>query len=194
MIDIDLDRLTLPLGWSEVFGRETTTEVEIGSGKGKFLLELAQLHPERSFLAIERAAKYHRMCCERAARRGIENVRLIRTTAEDLLFRLLAPGSVDMLYVLFPDPWPKKRHNKRRLFTPDVVSAMVVALKPGGRLLVKSDHQGYAEVISEVLGSNELLRAIDAEEAFDGLPLSGFESKYVVEGRRVYAWGCERVK
>jgi tRNA (guanine-N7-)-methyltransferase len=191
-LDLDLDRLALPLRWPDVFGRATPTDVEIGSGKGKFLLELAQARPERSFLAIERAGKYHRLCCRRAAKRGIDNVRLIRTTAEDLLFRLLAPDSVDTIYVLFPDPWPKKRHHKRRLFKPDVASAMASVLRPGGRLLVKTDHPGYAEVIGSVLESTTGLLAIDAGAAFEGLPLSGFESKYAVEGRKVFAWAYER--
>jgi len=191
MIDIDLDRVEIPLRWRQIFGREAVTEVEIGSGKGKFLLELAQTFPDRSLLAIERAGKYHRLCCERTARRGVSNVRLIRTTAEDLLFRLIAPRSVDTFYVLFPDPWPKKRHHKRRLFKPEVATAMAAALKPLGRLLVKTDHGGYAEVIDAVLQSEGGLRRIDAGRAFEGLPVSGFESKYEAQGRRVYAWAYE---
>jgi tRNA (guanine-N7-)-methyltransferase len=191
MIDIDLDRVEIPLQWRQIFGRETVVEVEIGCGKGKFLLELARAFPDRSLLAIERAGKYHRLCCERAARRGVSNVRLIRTTAEDLLFRLIAPRSVDTLFVLFPDPWPKKRHHKRRLFTPPVATAMAVALKPGGRLLVKTDHADYAGIIDSVLASEDGLRRVDAGSAFEGLPVSGFESKYEAQGRRVYAWAYE---
>jgi tRNA (guanine-N7-)-methyltransferase len=191
MIDIDIDQPSVPLNWNEIFGRTTPTDVEIGSGKGKFLLELAQARSDRSFLAVERAGKYHRLCCERTARRGIDHVCILRTTAEDLLFRLLAPDSVDTFYVLFPDPWPKKRHHKRRLFKPEVVSAMTRALVPGGRLMVKSDHAGYAEIIDQVLESTDDLRKIDADQAFNGLPLSGFESRYAVEGRKVHAWAYE---
>ena len=104
MIDIDLDRVSIPLRWPELFNREAPTDVEIGSGKGKFLNEFATVHPERNILAIERSAKYHRLCCDRAARRGLTNVRLLRTTGEDLLFRLLDEASVANFYVLFPDP------------------------------------------------------------------------------------------
>ena len=93
MIDLDLDALATPLAWSETFGRHAATDVEIGSGKGRFLLELAATFPDRNFLAVERAAKYHNLCAQRAAKRGLENVRMLRTTAEDLLFRLLAPAS-----------------------------------------------------------------------------------------------------
>jgi tRNA (guanine-N7-)-methyltransferase len=193
MIDVDLNQVSIPLQWSELFGRDTVTDVEIGSGKGRFLLEWAAARPERNMLAVERAGKYHRLCCERAARRGLANVRLIRTTAEDLLFRLLSQSAVATLFTLFPDPWPKKKHHKRRLFTRKTVDAMTAVLEPGGRLLVKSDHVGYAEVIREVLDAAPGLRWIDAERAFAGLPISGFERKYLDQGRPIYTFACERL-
>lgn len=187
-IDIDLNNVTVPFDWLQIFGVDGPVHIEIGSGKGRFLLKLAAERPEISLLAVERAGKYHKLVCDKAGRRGLTNVRLLRTTAEDLLFRLLPPQSVDALYVLFPDPWPKKRHHKRRLFTPDVTEAMVGCLKPGAPLLVKSDHPGYAEVIGSVLHETQGLKHIDPEEAFSCLPLTGFESKYVREGRKINAF------
>jgi len=188
---LDLDALRIPLDWPEVFGRQAPIEVEVGAGKGRFLLELAEARPDTDFLGVERAAKYHRLEAERAARRGLVNVRLLWTTAEDLLFRLLAPASVDVLYVLFPDPWPKKRHHKRRLFKPDVVEAMAEALVPGGRLLVKTDHPDYAAVIRDVLAGAAGLRPVDPTEAFTGLPVTGFEHKFLVEGRTIHPFAME---
>jgi len=192
MIDVDLNQVAIPLSWPNLFGRDAPTDVEIGSGKGKFLNELATAHPERNILAVERSAKYHRLCCDRAARRGLENVRLIRTTGEDLLFRLLAKGSVESFYVLFSDPWPKKRHHKRRFFTPDNVAALHRALAPGGRLLVKSDHDAYAAVIGEVLSTAPGFNTIESEEAFAGLPQTGFEHKYVIDGRRIHSFALKK--
>jgi tRNA (guanine-N7-)-methyltransferase len=194
MIDIDLDRVSIPLHWPELFGRDAPTDIEIGTGKGKFLNEFATARPERDFLGVERSAKYHRLCCDRAARRGLTNVRLLRTTGEDLLFRLLAEGSVSSMYVLFPDPWPKKRHHKRRLFKSEIVVAMTRALAIGGRLLVKSDHTDYAEVIGEVLAGAPGLTPIDPDEAFAGLPLTGFEHKYEIEGRTIHAFALEKTE
>jgi len=193
MIDVDLNAVATPLDWVDLFGRDAATGVEIGSGKGRFLLELATAHPERNFLAVERSGKYHALCCQRAARRGLRNVRLLRTTAEDLLFRLVAPATVENIFVLFPDPWPKKRHHKRRLMKPDAVAALAAALGPGGRLLVKSDHPGYAEVISEVLSAEPALEPVDPVAAFNGLPMTGFEHKYRDQGREIYAFACQRV-
>jgi tRNA (guanine-N7-)-methyltransferase len=192
MIDVDLDQVGIPFSWPELFGREAPTDVEIGSGKGKFLNELATARPDRNLLAVERSAKYHRLCCDRAARRGLENVRLVRTTGEDLLFRLLTEGSVDTFFVLFSDPWPKKRHHKRRFFRPDNVAAMQRALAPGGRLLVKSDHDDYSAVIAEALGAASSFTSIDPEEAFADLPQTGFEEKYLVDGRMIHSFALRK--
>lgn len=191
-VEIDLNLVSVPLCWTEVFGREAATDVEIGSGKGRFLLELAGTRAEHNFLAVERAGPYHRLCCERTVRRRLSNVRLLRTTAADLLFRLLREGSVANLYVLFPDPWPKRHHHKRRLFTPEVAAAMARALAPGGRLLVKTDHDPYAEVIAAALATAPGMRSIDETQAFADLPLSGFEAKYRVRGRTIHAFAMER--
>jgi len=192
MIDLDLNEVGIPFDWSELFGRSAPVDLEIGSGKGKFLLEMAETWPDRDFLAVERAGKYHQLCCDRAARRGIDNVRLLRTTAEDLLFRLLRDASLANLYLLFPDPWPKKRHHKRRLIKPEIVAAMHRVLAPGGRLLVKTDHEDYSEVISEVLHGAEGFSTLDSSEAFSGLPETGFEEKYRHQGRPIFPFALEK--
>lgn len=192
MIDVNLNDVATPLQLRQLFGRDAETDVEIGSGKGRFLLALAADHPERNLLAVERAGKYHKLCCERAAKRGLTNVRLLRTTAEDLLHRLLEPGSVARLFVLFPDPWPKKRHHKRRLIQPDTVAAMAAALQPSGRLLVKTDHADYAELIAEVLTAEPALLPINAAAAFADLPVTGFEHKYRDQGREIFPFAYER--
>jgi tRNA (guanine-N7-)-methyltransferase len=192
MIDIDLDRVSIPLQWPELFARDAPTDIEIGAGKGKFLNELATARPDRNLLAVERSAKYHRLCCDRAARRGLTNVRVLRTTGEDLLFRLIPGASVGTIYVLFPDPWPKMRHHKRRFIKPENVAAMARALTIGGRLLVKSDHGDYAEIIGEVLAGETGLTSIDPDEAFAELPLTGFEHKYEIEGRAIHAFAFEK--
>jgi tRNA (guanine-N7-)-methyltransferase len=192
MIDIDLDQVAIPLQWAEVFARDAPTEIDIGSGKGKFLNELATARPECNLLAVERAAKYHKLCCDRAAKRGLTNVRVLRTTAEDLLFRLLRQKSVRTFYVLFPDPWPKKRHHKRRLFKPANIAAVVEALEPNGRLLVKSDHEDYSAVIDEVLRATTGVVQIDADDAFAGLPSTGFEHKYQAQGRAIHSFAVRK--
>jgi len=192
MIDVDLNEVAIPLSWLELFGREAPTDVEMGSGKGKFLNELATLRPDRNVLAVDRSAKYQRLCCDRAARRGLANVRIIRTTGEDLLFRLLREESVSTFFVLFPDPWPKKRHHKRRFFKAENVAALARTLVPGGRLLVKSDHDDYSAVIGEVLAGAPGLVPIDSGPIFAELPMTGFEQKYIADGRTIHSFALEK--
>ena len=191
MIDVDLNEVSVPLVWEQLFGRPDPPEVEIGAGKGRFLLEMAALHPERSLLGVERAAKYHDLVCRRAARRGIGTIRMLRTTAEDLFFRLLRPASVANIHVYFPDPWPKKRHHKRRLFQPDTVEAMARALVPGGLLLVKTDHGEYAAVIAQVLERSSL-EPEDPAPCFREIPETSYELKYRREDRPIWAFARRR--
>jgi len=102
-------------------------------------------------VGAERVRTYLKMAALRGMRKGLANVRLVHTTAEDLLFRCLGEGSVAAFHVYFPDPWPKKRHHKRRFFRPSNVARLAEVLAPGGLLRVKTDHEGYATVIVEVV-------------------------------------------
>ena len=189
---LDLGAVRLPLDGGTVCGRPCSLEVEIGAGKGRFLLDWAQAHPESCFVAVERARKYLLLGAARAARRGLGNVRFVHTTAEDLLFRCLAAESVAGVHVYFPDPWPKKRHHKRRFLGPANVRRMAEVLVPGGLLRIKTDHEGYAEEIAAVLAAEALLEPADVDDAFAGVPPTSFEVKYEQESRPVHRWACRR--
>lgn len=190
---LDLDAVPLPLTSAALCGADVPLEVEIGSGKGRFLVAWADQHPERCFLGVERAAKYLAMAVRRASRAGLANVRFVRTTAEDVLFRCLAPTSLSGVHVYFPDPWPKKRHHKRRFFTEANVQRVAEVLSPGALLRVKTDHLDYAAQIAAVLGTCSLLVSVAAEEAFAGVPETSFELKYAREGRQVVRLAYRRV-
>lgn len=189
---LDLDTVALPLDAVAVFGKCIPVEIEIGSGKGRFLLEWAAAHPEVGLVAVERARTYLILAAERAARRGIANVRLVHTTAEDLLFRCLAPSSVAAVHVYFPDPWPKRRHHKRRFFRPENVARLAEVLSPGGLLRIKTDHADYAAVIDATLGGERRFEPADLEEAFAGVPLTSFEIKYAREQRPIFRFAVRR--
>ena len=180
---LDLDRTALPLAPAGLFGRRCALEVELGVGKGRFLLEWAAAHPEIGVLGVERARSYALLAAGRAARRGLSNVRLVHSTAEDVLFRCLAPGSVDAFHVYFSDPWPKKRHHKRRFFRPDNVARLAEVLRGGGLLRVKTDHREYALVIATVIAGEPRLAPVPVEKAFAAVPQTHFEIKYAREGR-----------
>lgn len=156
-------------------------------------MEWAATHPEVGLLTVERARVYLEQAAARAVRLGLANVRAVHTTAEDLLFRCLAVGSVGAIHVYFPDPWPKKRHLKRRFFRPENVARIAEVLRPGGLLRVKSDHSGYAALIADLLAAERRLTAAPLAESFDGVPESNFEVKYGREGREVIRFASRRI-
>ncbi|MEW6338208.1 MAG: tRNA (guanosine(46)-N7)-methyltransferase TrmB [Acidobacteriota bacterium] len=191
-ITLDLGGQPLPLRAEEVFGHACPIEVEIGVGKGLFLLAWAAARPDIGVIGVERAKKFLDMASARAERLRLSNVRLVHTTAEDLLFRCLEPGSVAAVHVHFPDPWPKKKHHKRRFLRPDNVSRVAEVLAPGGLLRVQTDHAEYAAVVAEVLAGEPALETVDAAEAFEGLPPTNFEVKYGREGRTFHRFAARK--
>jgi len=190
---LDLGSVALPLSSRELFGAALPLEVELGVGKGRFLLEWAAGHPEVGLVGVERARTYVAIAARRLARRGLTNARLAHTTAEDLLFRCLAPASVTAVHVYFPDPWPKKRHHKRRFFRPENVARLAEVLLPGGLLRVKTDHPEYASVIAEVLRGEARLEPVAADRAFADVSATHFEIKYARDGRAVARFAFRRV-
>ncbi len=165
-------------------------ELEIGCGKGGFLLARAKAHPEIRLLGIEWANKFFRFAADRMARWNLTNVRVMRTDAKVFVLRHLPPECIRTLHLYHPDPWPKKRHHKRRLVQADFVEAAVRALEPGGTWLVQSDHQEYFEQIVGLLGTHGQLGEVDwstvAPEVSPDWQGTNFEIKYVREGRDIH--------
>lgn len=176
------------LDWRAVFGRDGRVEVEIGIGKGRFLLEAAAARPDVSHLGVEWSNEYLRLAETRAAKRGLENVRFVRVDASDLVRRAVADASVSAYYVFYPDPWPKKRHHKRRFLQPSNADALARTLVPGGWLHVATDHDDYWAAIEPLFNAHT---AFVRQPVFGGpefpLPTEGaltnFEAKYAHEGR-----------
>ena len=190
---VDLTAVGLPLSARALFGRDCPLEVELGSGKGRFLLEWAPAHPVIGLLAVERARKYAELTATRMLRAGLANARVAVTTAEDLLFRCLGPASVAAFHVYFPDPWPKKRHHKRRFFRTENLARLVELLVSGGLLRVKTDHADYAAVIGPLLSGWPSLEPVALEAAFMDLPATSFEIKYLREERPLHRFAYRKL-
>lgn len=176
-----------------LFGRNGPVEMEIGSGKGTFLLEQAKAFPETSFFGIEWANKYFRYAVDRMQRWGISNVRLMRTDAALFIKEHILDASITMFHLYFPDPWPKKRHHKRRFFTDENLTHVHRILKTGGIVNVATDHAPYFEQITDVAGKAvraghfEQIPFIRPAGAKEGeLVGTNYERKYRKEGRPVY--------
>ena len=176
-----------PMLWYDAPG---PFEVEIGCGKGGFLLHRAQQHPQVRLLGIEWANKYYRIAADRMARWQLTNVRVMRTDARHFLINHLPPQSVSVLHVYHPDPWPKKRHHKRRLIQPDFVESAARVLQRGGMWLFQTDHQEYYEFTRSVLDVEAAFERVEWKETGvdPGSEWIGtnFEVKYKREGRSIY--------
>jgi tRNA (guanine-N7-)-methyltransferase len=188
------DEVVDPMAWFDTPG---PFELEIGCGKGGFLLSRARANPHLRLLGIEWANKFFKYAADRMARWGLTNVRLMRTDAKFFVIRNLPPACVDVLHLYHPDPWPKKRHHKRRLVQPDFVEAAIRVIAPAGRWLVQSDHAEYFEQIERMLGVRPELAAIEWTEAeADPEPDwrgTNFEIKYAREGRTIHRAAFRRL-
>ncbi len=184
------------LDFAAMFGRTAAVEMEIGTGKGGFLLNRAKAHPERSFFGLEWANKIYQYAADRMARWGVENVRLMRADAGHLVIHHLPDACLTMLHIYHPDPWPKKRHHKRRLIQPAFVAAVTRVLVPGGRVAIQTDHAEYFEWIRGVLAGEPRLVEVpfDVPEAgvIDGRISTNYEIKYTREGRSFYRIAMQR--
>lgn len=180
-----------------IFGRAGPVHIEVGTGKGTFLLNQAGAQPGDNFLGIEWARKYYRYAVDRIGRWGLTNVRIIRTDAASFLADFVPDNSVECFHIYFPDPWPKKRHHKRRFISPTNLEHLVRCLRRGGQLRIATDHTEYFEQIKKVLTArNEKLQEIDF------LPTAGaqasewvgtnFERKYLKDQRPIHTLALKK--
>ncbi len=186
------------LDWAVVFGNDGPVEMEIGCGKGGFLLRQARAHPDRNYVGIEWAKKYCRLAADRMVRWGVGNVRLLWTDARNLMLYHVPPSSLAALHVYHPDPWPKKRHHKRRLFQTDFVAAACRALRPGARWAIQTDHADYFEIIRDLTAGRPELEAIPYDDPDFGTieerTETNFEIKYLREGRTIHRLAYRRME
>jgi tRNA (guanine-N7-)-methyltransferase len=179
-----------PIDLADLFGNERSVELEIGSGKGLFLFNAAMAAPSHNFLGIELSRKYARIAAERLAARQVPNVKIWRGDARSVMARLVPETSLQAVHVYFPDPWWKKRHKKRRVFTTALVAQIARLLQPGGELRVASDVEEYFGLIQHLIAALPRLQ----EQMVPELPmplhsfdyLTNFERKYRLEGRPIF--------
>ncbi|MBU1358180.1 MAG: tRNA (guanosine(46)-N7)-methyltransferase TrmB [Gammaproteobacteria bacterium] len=183
------------LDFDAAFGRAAPTVLEIGFGMGEATAHIAALLPEKNFLCCEVHEPGVGALLKRIGEGGLQNVRICAHDAVDVIDHMLQPGSLAGVHVFFPDPWHKKRHNKRRLIQPEFVHKLAVRLAPGGYLHCATDWQPYAEQMLEVLSGEPLLR-----NTADGFapqpayrPLTKFENRGLKLGHGVWDVVFERV-
>ncbi|MGH8629764.1 MAG: tRNA (guanosine(46)-N7)-methyltransferase TrmB [Burkholderiales bacterium] len=170
------------------FGRRGPKILEIGSGMGETTAQIAQANPDKDYVAVEVHAPGVGSLLRRIEALALENVRIIRHDAVEVVRDMIAESTLASVHVFFPDPWPKKRHRKRRLLQPDFVHALARRLVPGGYLHVATDWQDYAESSLAILCAESLLentaRGFAPRPAYR--PLTKFETRGLKLGHRVW--------
>ncbi len=182
--------------WAALFGADRPVEMEIGFGKGLFLLNASGARPEVHFVGVEIVRKYQLFTATRLAKRGRSNVRVACGDGRLFLRDRTPAGSLQALHVYFPDPWWKKRHEKRRLFTAEFAAEVPRVLRPGGRLHFVTDVQDYFRMVTGLIAAHDALRPLPPPEP--GAPghdldyLTNFERKFRKQGKPIYRACYER--
>ena len=183
-------------GWPRLFAPDLPAPkrfvVEIGFGRGEFLLDLAAAEPDTAFVGVELSHKR----VVKMARLGVANVRLLEERGELVVAELLAPASVDEFWINFSDPWPKRRHFDRRLIQSDFAAALAGRLAPAGRLQVATDDPGYAEWIDRILPGVPGLENVHAPaphvREVPGRMQTAYEREWRQRGRTPFFWTYRR--
>jgi len=155
-----------PLDLQTIFGRAAALEVDLGCGDGAFLASMATANPARNFLGIERLPGRVRSACKKITHGALSNARILRGENSDVLRCLLLPGSVNVFHLMFPDPWPKRRHYRRRVFDADFLASVHQTLSPHGILRITTDHLDYFQSMENLVGrSPQFTRQHETEPA-----------------------------
>lgn len=164
--------------------------LEIGFGRGEFLVEMAAKSPDVAFVGVEVSFKRVLKMARRLARSGLRNIRLVEGRGQVFVEQACLPGSVEAIWVNFSDPWPKDRHRNRRLFQPAFVASVARALAPGGCLHVATDDSRYAEQIASVLAAEPRLENTFAPDPWrgevEGRVRTAYEEGWRAERRPLY--------
>lgn len=177
------DRL-FAIDLAALFERAAPLELELGAGLGDFLIERAGAAPERNFIAVELAGPVARMLAVRIGRLDLPNVKVMRADARTVVNLLMPDSSVAAYHIYFPDPWPKARHAKHRMFTPRFVTGLRRTLEPGGHVYLATDVPEWAEAMFAMMAQAGFKRL---DEPPPGRPRSAFWRKYAEAGKQIFS-------
>jgi tRNA (guanine-N7-)-methyltransferase len=174
-----------PLKMETLFGNAHPVVLEIGSGKGRFLLATAMERPDVNVLGIEKSLHYHRVIRDRFLKRDLRNIRLINHDAFVVLQKMIPDASLAEVHIYFPDPWPRKRERKRRIIRPEVLAEIGRVLVEGGYGIYVTDHEEYFESAAPLVEA-AFERSERRVPGPDDPPRTNYEAKYREEGRPIF--------
>jgi tRNA (guanine-N7-)-methyltransferase len=163
-----------------VFGRDAPVEVDLGCGDGSFLATIAAENPDKNFLGIERLAGRIRSACGKVERADLTNARIMRFEISYVVEQLLSAKSVTTFYLLFPDPWPKRRHAARRIVSENFLATLHRALVPNGTVRIATDDTGYFRQITRLVSASESFAIVPNSNWL--LPSTKFERRFRERG------------
>ncbi len=191
-----VDFSAAPLDPDTVFGRRAQRVLEIGFGNGETLVQQAASDPQRDYLGVEVHRPGVGHCLLAAAKVDLQNLKVIVHDAVEVLREQVPEGALHRVNIYFPDPWPKKRHHKRRLLQPAFLELVAARLAPGGTLRIATDWSPYAEHIDEVVAASADLRVLERREHAGDAPLdrpvTKFERRGLRQGHRIVDWNIAR--
>ena len=176
--------------WEELFGNRNPLNLEIGFGVGNFIIEMGIREPNENFIGIDFYHKGIRKVITRIAKYEICNARIVYGDAKEKIPLLFNPEELDRVYINFPDPWPKKRHHKRRLIKPGFIKVLAEKLNCDGEIHIATDHEAYAMEILDFFEKEPALKNKNELGAFrsqkEGVPKSKYEKKFISAGERIF--------
>lgn len=197
MVELIPDSYVTRLNLPKIFGRAAPLQVDLGCGDGSFLSALAERIPEKNFLGVERLIGRVRSACRKAAR--IDNMRVIRVETAYAVRYLLPEQSVQVFHLLFPDPWPKRRHKRRRVMTSEFLRSAHCALAPLGLLRIATDQLDYFDQMQRLARADPQFAIVEPLLATSigvddvDLPLSKFERKFQQQGVPIHWLALRKV-
>lgn len=171
------------IDFETLFGNANPVVLELGSGKGRFLLQSGASRPDANFLGVEKNLHYYRVIEKRLTRAALPNTRIVNHEALRVLGEMIPDRSISEVHIYFPDPWPRKREQKRRLVRSEIVAQILRVMRPHATGVYVTDHAEFF-----VSGREVLEQYFDVEEtnALDSPPRTNYEAKYRAEGRPIY--------
>ena len=169
----------------DLFANGSPLELDLGCGDGSFLTALALEHPQRNFLGVERMIGRVRAACRKIAARRLTNARIVRLEIGHVVASLIPADTVDICHIMFPDPWPKRRHHYRRTVTAELLRAIYRVLKPSGTLRLTTDDVPYFEQMQQAAAAVPELATVSTDDEAP-LPRSTFENRFVTTGTPIH--------
>ena len=195
MIELVPETYLAPLDLLTIFGRVAPLQVDLGCGDGSFLCQLAERQPDQNFLGTEKLVGRVAKVCRKAA--SLENVRVLNVESSYAVRYLLPEASVKTFYLLFPDPWPKRRHHRRRIVNVDFLNSVHRALETEGVLRIATDQLDYFEQMRRVAADHSGFAIIDSNPSLArmdvDLPLTKFERRFREMNAPIYRLALRKI-